>query len=118
MGYCRAGDGALGRAPVIIADRMPYPIFLPGLLLALLSVSGCRFTGDLIAAAAGGASGAATANPAVGIAVGVGVHAGIDATISYIVRKRQQAEQDAIATEVATWIMVNAGHGRSSTTSR
>jgi hypothetical protein len=102
MGYCRARDGALGRAPVMIASRMPYPIFLPGLLLALFSVSGCRFAGDLIAAAAGGASGAATANPAVGIAVGVGVQAGMDATINYIVRKRQQAEQDAIATEVAT----------------
>jgi hypothetical protein len=81
---------------------MPYPIFLPGLLLALISISGCRLTGDLIAAAAGAATGAATANPAVGIAVGVGVQAWMDATVSYIVRKRQQAEQDAIATEVAT----------------
>jgi hypothetical protein len=102
MGYCRASDGAVGRAPVIIASRMPHPIVLPGLLLTLISVSGCRFAGDLLAAAAGGASGAATANPAVGIAVGVGVQAGMDATISYIIRKRQQAEQDAIATEVAT----------------
>ena len=92
----------------MIASRMPYPIFLPGLLLALLSISGCRFAGDLIAAAAGGASGAATANPAVGIAVGVGVQAGMDATVNYIVRKRQQAEQDAIATEVAT--MDNGEH--------
>jgi hypothetical protein len=72
-------------------------ILIPGLLLALVQLCGCRFAGD-----AGGASGAATANPAVGVAVGVGVQAGLDATVSYFVRKRQQAEQDAIATEVAT----------------
>ena len=77
-------------------------IFLPGLLLALIQLGGCRFAGDLVAAAAGGASAAASANPAVGIAVGIGVQAGLDATVSYVVRKRQQAEQDAIATEVAT----------------
>jgi hypothetical protein len=72
------------------------------LLFVLIHLCGCRFAGDLLAAAAGGASAAATANPAVGFAVGVGVQAGIDATVNYIARKRQQAEQDAIAGEVAT----------------
>ena len=62
------------------------------LSLTLVTLGGCRFAGDLVAAAAGGASGAATANPAVGIAVGIAVHSGIDATVSYVVRKRQQAE--------------------------
>ena len=61
-------------------------IFLPGLLLALIQLGGCRFAGDLVAAAAGGASAAASANPAVGIAVGIGVQAGLDATVSYVVR--------------------------------
>ena len=74
---------------------------LPILPLALLALGGCRFGGELVAAAAGGASGAATANPAVGVAVGVAVNSGINATVDYIVRKRQQAEQDAIAAEVA-----------------
>lgn len=72
----------------------------PPLLLLLLG--GCQFAGAIIGAGAGGASAAATANPAVGIAVGVGVNAGINATFAYVGRKRQQAEQDAIAGEVAT----------------
>ena len=70
--------------------------------LLLMALGGCRFASDLVAAAAGGASGAATANPLVGVAVGVGVHSAIDATFSYALRKRQQAEQDAIAGEIAT----------------
>jgi hypothetical protein len=74
------------------------------LIMSLVPVAlgGCRFAGELVAAAAGGATGAATANPVVGIAVGVAVNSGIDATVSYITRKRQQAEQDAIAGEIAT----------------
>ncbi len=75
--------------------------WMPILPLMLLTLGGCRFGGDLVAAAAGGASAAASANPLVGIAVGVAVHSGIDATINYVVRKRQQAEQDAIASEIA-----------------
>jgi hypothetical protein len=81
--------------------RAPLARTLPVVLLLAL-LGGCRFAGDLVAAAAGGASAAATANPAVGIAVGVAVNAGIDATVSYIGRTRQQAEQDAIAGVVAT----------------
>ncbi len=72
------------------------------LSLGLATLGGCRFAGELVSAAAGGASGAATGNPAVGIVVGVAVNSGIDAGVSYIIRKRQQAEQDAIAGEVAT----------------
>ena len=98
MGYCRARHGAVGVAPVRLSAG---PIFLPGLLL-VIQLGGCRFAGDLVAAAAGGASAAASGNPAVGIAVGIGVQAGLDATVKHIVRTRQQAEQDAIATEVAT----------------
>jgi hypothetical protein len=75
---------------------------LPCLALSLPLLCGCQFAGDLVAAGAGGASAAATANPAVGIAVGVGVNAGIDATFAYVGRKWQQAEQDAIAADVAT----------------
>jgi hypothetical protein len=69
--------------------------------LILLLLGGCTFAGELVAAGAGGAAAAGTANPAVGIAVGVGVNAGIDATFAYVGRKWQQAEQDAIAGEIA-----------------
>jgi hypothetical protein len=72
------------------------------LLPLMAALGGCQTVGELVAAGAGGASAGATANPAIGIAVGVGVNAGIDATFAYIQRKRQQAEQDAIAAEVAT----------------
>ncbi len=92
--------GAAGMTPRP-RPRRPHRL-LPVLALAIISLDGCRFAGELTAAAAGGASGAATANPAVGIAVGVAVHTGIDAAVNYIVRTRQQAEQDAIAGEVAT----------------
>ena len=78
------------------------PRLLPLAPVLLLLLGGCQFTGQLVAAGAGGASAAATANPAVGVAVGVGVNAGIDATFAYIARVRQAAEQDAIAGEVGT----------------
>ncbi|HTW69969.1 MAG TPA: hypothetical protein VME47_08800 [Acetobacteraceae bacterium] len=88
----------MGRIAVTLGARL-------SLIVSLLAVlDGCQFTGELVAAGAGGASAAATANPAVGIAVGVSVNAGIDATFNYIQRKRQQAEQDAIAAQVATML--------------
>ena len=100
MGNRRAGDGAVGSIAVISGPpSRPARVLLP---LALTALGGCRLTGDLVSAAAGGASAAATGNPAVGIAVGVAVHSGIDATVSYIVRTRQRAEQDSIAGVVAT----------------
>jgi len=96
MGTGGAGDRALGRVAVTLGLRL---VVLMSLMAALC---GCQTVGELVAAGAGGASAGVTANPAVGIAVGVGVNAGIDATFAYIQRKRQQAEQDAIAGEVAT----------------
>lgn len=66
------------------------------------SLAGCKTAGDLVAAAAGGASAVATANPAVGVAVGVGVQAATASAIKYVLRKRQQAEQEAIAGTVGT----------------
>jgi hypothetical protein len=98
MGDSRTGDRALG----LLAMTRTLLLRLPSIALLLFALGGCRLAGDLISAAAGGASAAATANPAVGIAVGVAVNSGIDATFAYIERKRQQAEQDAIASEVAT----------------
>lgn len=83
--------------------------------LAMLTVlagglAGCTAAGDLVAAAAGGASALATANPAVGVAVGVGVQAATDTAINYVLRKRQEAEQDAIAGTVGT---MEVGQSRS-----
>jgi hypothetical protein len=104
MGDGRAGDGALGFVAVIDVGRA---VAIP---LLLITLGGCRFGGDLVAAAAGGASGAATANPVVGIAVGVAVSSGIDATFAYAGRKWHQSEQDALATEVAS---MRAGEQRS-----
>lgn len=96
VGDGRTGDGAVGFIAVTSAVRAV------AVLLLLIALGGCRFTGDLVAAAAGGASGAATANPAVGIAVGVAVNSAIDAAFAYAGRKWQQGEQDALAAEVAT----------------
>jgi hypothetical protein len=82
---------------------------LPLLSCLSIGLGGCRFTGELVGAAAGGATAGATANPLVGVAVGIAVNSAIDATTDYIVRKRQQAEQDAIAAQVAT---MNVGDRR------
>jgi hypothetical protein len=97
------GDGGtryrtVGSAAVRPAGRALLPL-VPCVLIAL---GGCRFVGELAGAAAGGATAAASANPLVGVAVGVAVNSAIDATTNYVTRKRQQAEQDAIAAEVAT----------------
>jgi len=98
MGDGGTGHRALGRVAVSPYHRRCLSV----LSLLVIALGGCRFSGDLVAAAAGGASAAASANPAVGIAVGVAVHSGIDAWVNYIVRTRQEAEQDAIAAQVAT----------------
>jgi hypothetical protein len=103
MGNSRARHGTLGRAAV----TRPTPVIL--IPCILVSLCGCRFTGELVGAAAGGASGAATANPAVGIAVGVAVNSGVDAAFAYLGRKWQQGEQDALAAEVGT---MQAGESR------
>ena len=69
-------------------------------LLAALGAAmlgGCAVVSDVAGLAAGGGAGAATGNPAVGYAVGIGVRAGVDEVRRYVVRRRQQGEQDAIA---------------------
>ena len=67
------------------------------LALSMATLSGCAAVSDVAGLAAGGGAGAATGNPAVGYAVGIGVRAGVDEVRRYIVRRRQQGEQDAIA---------------------
>lgn len=74
------------------------------------ALAGCKTAGNLVAAAAGGASAVATANPAVGVAVGIGVQAATNSAINYVLRKRQQAEQDAIAGTVGA---MRVGESRS-----
>lgn len=64
-------------------------------LLALLG--GCTVVSDVAGLAAGGGAGAATANPAIGFAVGISVRAATEELRRYVVRRRQQGEQDAIA---------------------
>lgn len=98
MGHGGTRDRALGCAAVRLSGHALLPLFS----CVLITLGGCRFSGELVGAAAGGASAAASANPLVGVAVGVAVNSAVDATTDYIVRKRQQAEQDAIATQVAT----------------
>jgi hypothetical protein len=64
---------------------------------ALPALAACSSIGDFTGAVAGGATGLVSANPVVGYGIGIGVRAGTDATVNYVLRKRQQAEQDAIA---------------------
>jgi hypothetical protein len=70
------------------------------LTAVVAGLGGCSSTGDIAAVISGGVAGAATGNPAVGFAVGVAVDAGANYVVSYYGRRRQGAEQDAIA-EVA-----------------
>lgn len=88
LGVSRAGDGALGRTAM---TRLP----LAALGLAVLG--GCTVVSDVAGLAAGGGTGAVTANPAIGFAVGLAVRAGAEEVRRYVVRRRQQGEQDAIA---------------------
>jgi len=67
-------------------------------VLALLAfLPGCRAVSDVAGVIAAAGTGSATANPAVGIAVGIAVRAGVDELRKYVVIKRQEGEQDAIA---------------------
>lgn len=66
-------------------------------LLLLPVLGGCAVVSDIAGLAAGGAAGSATGNPAVGFAVGISVRAGVDELRRYVVRRRHQGEQDAIA---------------------
>ena len=71
-------------------------------VLALLALTSCRVVPDIAGVVAAATSGSATANPAVGIAVGIAVRAGVDEVRKYVVRKRQEGEQDAIAEAAGT----------------
>jgi hypothetical protein len=68
-----------------------------GWLLLLPLLGGCAVVSDVAGLAVGGAAGAATGNPVVAYAVGIGVRAGVDELRRYVVRRRQQGEQDALA---------------------
>src|SRR3954471_95338 len=66
-------------------------------LLLLRALAGCKSVGQLSGLVVGGAAGGATGNPAIGFAVGVVTDAGATWAVRYYGRKRQGAEQDAIA---------------------
>jgi hypothetical protein len=63
----------------------------------VLLLVGCKAMPQITAAVVGGAAGGATGNPAVGFAVGVATDAAANYVVHYYGRRRQQAEQDAIA---------------------
>lgn len=88
LGLRGTSDGALGRAAMKCR-------LLAVVAAALLG--GCTAVSDVAGLAAGGGAGAATGNPAIGFAVGISVRAGVDELRRYVVRRRQQGEQDAIA---------------------
>lgn len=67
------------------------------LTLTLSLLSGCAAVSDIAGLAAGGAAGSVTGNPVIGYAVGIGVRTGVDEVRRYVVRRRKQGEQDAIA---------------------
>ncbi len=80
-----------------------------------LFVSGCKSVPVIVGLVSGSAAGGATANPALGFAVGVAVAAVADSAERYYGRRRQQAEQDAIAAtagalmvgDIAPWKVVH-----------
>jgi surface antigen len=77
----------MGAAAVRLAAALALIALLPG----------CRAVSDVAGVVAAAGTGSATANPAVGIAVGIAVRAGVDELRKYVVRERQEGEQDAIA---------------------
>ncbi len=97
MGDRRTGDRALG----LVAVRLAGAGRAARLMGAVLMLGGCSAVADLSALATGAAAGGATASPAVGFAVGVVTDAAVDAGLKYVSRRRQQAEQDAIAAAAA-----------------
>jgi hypothetical protein len=65
-----------------------------GLALAL---AGCGQVADISGAVAGGGAALASSNPAVGYAVGISVRAAVTAGVDEVMKRRQRAEQDALA---------------------
>ena len=94
-------------------DRMSRPreamCYVCALILAVLPLSGCNTIGAVTGTVAAVATGTATSSPAVGVSVGIGVKAATDEASKVVSRKRQQAEQDAIAATVAP---MKAGEAR------
>jgi hypothetical protein len=96
MGQCRTRYGALGIVAVTRLVRLALPLLTLPVLLAA-----CNSIGAISGAVVGVAAGGATTNPLVGYAVGVGTQATVDEAVKYVMRKRQQAEQDEIAAVIA-----------------
>ena len=96
MGLCGARHRTLGLAPVrlrVRATLRPAVALIAGATL----LAGCSSLGDITGAAVGIAAGTGSVNPAVGLAVGIATAAAADEGFKYLGRRRQQAEQDAIA---------------------
>ncbi|MGK7866305.1 hypothetical protein [Falsiroseomonas sp. E2-1-a20] len=68
-----------------------------GLALAL---AGCGQVADISGAVAGGGAALVSSNPAVGYAVGISVRAAVSAGVDEVMKRRQQAEQDALASVI------------------
>ncbi|NKC30369.1 hypothetical protein [Falsiroseomonas selenitidurans] len=69
-------------------------------LLGLAALGGCAQLPDVTGAVAGGGAALASSNPALGFAIGISVRAGVSAGLQVVMRRRQQAEQDAIAAAI------------------
>lgn len=98
VGFSRTGHWTLGFAAV--TRRQAPAVSSMAALGLLFALPGCTSAGSIAGAVTGAASGTGSANPALGYAVGIGTKAAVDALSRYISRKRQQAEQDQIATAV------------------
>ncbi|MGI4812070.1 MAG: hypothetical protein ACRYG5_16355 [Janthinobacterium lividum] len=72
---------------------------LAGLAMGI-GLSACSSIGGFTGAAAGIATGTVSGNPAVALGVGVAVQAGTDQLVKHVTRRRQQTEQDEIATVI------------------
>jgi hypothetical protein len=79
---------------------LPLPrLALLGLAAAL---GGCGQVADVTGAVAGGGAALVSSNPAAGVAVGIGVRAAVTAGMQGVMRRRQQAEQDAVAAAIGS----------------
>jgi hypothetical protein len=107
MGFCGAGNGALGRLAMIHGQPRWRSLALAAVSLSLLG--GCAAIGGFVGAAAGIATSVATTNPAIGLAVGIAAQAGTNEALKTYSRRRQRGEQEAIASVVGE---MNPGESR------
>jgi hypothetical protein len=70
--------------------------------LAAAPLLGCGQVADITGAVAGGGAALASGNPVVGYGIGIGVRAATATGIRYVVRRRQQAAQDAVAVVIGS----------------